>query len=912
MVQTCGRCRRTNPRDANYCYHDGIVLSHRDDDVPADGSAMNLGTQPFTVPLVFASGHACDNFQQLAEACFKERHAALALLRDGSLASFLGGQGRMDLVAAARAAARAHDPERGLDDFLGRLPFALPAARLRVDSPTIDLGTVRVGEDRSLEVPLTNGGMRLLYGTAACATEWLSLGDGAPQSSRLFQCSDRATLPVRILGSKLHAFEKPQEAVIHLESSGGSATVTLRLMVPIQPFPDGVLAGALTPRQLAKKAHEAPREAAALVESGAVARWYRDNGWAYPVQQPCATGVAAVQQLFEALGLVKPPVVEVSADAIHLHGRPGERLEYTLAVITHENRAAIAHGTCNVPWLHVGTPVFRGRSAFLPLTIDAVPGRGNETLHATIAVTANGTQRFAVPVTVAVAAPAGAPHGAPVPVAVAATPPPVAPMAAPAPPVATGHRTAVVAARPAPAPIVMVARAAPAARPSTAAVVVSWLLLAVPALLLLASVLAAALHDYLVPEKTQAPPPSVAAVVDSVPRIDIQFHDAKQPDALEQLWMTDHHPTMRFGVVVDRNGKPDAAGALVRRLTFDPWGRTNNTCLRFDRKDERLFGGAGGSWDEREVKKWKDERGEEHNGTRSVWICDDWKVPVTQLVERVRGEQSRLLDTCRVRYQIKNQDAQPHVIGIRFLLDTFIGANDGVPFTIPGDSALCDTMNDLPAQAGATKLPDFLQALEKPDLAHPGTIAHLRLNVEGLERPGRVTLGAWPSEKLGVLDRYAKGPMTLWQVPLLPMKALGLNDSAVTIYWAEMPLLPGQQREIGFEYGLWNLAAQGSQLAVTVDGAFRPDGELTVIGYVNRSGPGATDETVTLKLPDGFKLVQGDATQHLPPPAVGAKGGNVPITWRVQAGATGRHELVVTAGSGLSQTIHVDIRKSIY
>ena len=36
-----------------------------------------------------------------------------------------------------------------------------------------------------------------------------------------------------------------------------------------------------------------------------------------------------------------------------------------------------------------------------------------------------------------------------------------------------------------------------------------------------------------------------------------------------------------------------------------------------------------------------------------------------------------------VRYQIENKDTQNHKVGLRFLLDTYIGANDGVPFTIP-------------------------------------------------------------------------------------------------------------------------------------------------------------------------------------------------------------------------------------
>jgi hypothetical protein len=50
--------------------------------------------------------------------------------------------------------------------------------------------------------------------------------------------------------------------------------------------------------------------------------------------------------------------------------------------------------------------------------------------------------------------------------------------------------------------------------------------------------------------------------------------------------------------------------------------------------------------------------------------------------------------------------------------------------------------------------------------------------------------------------RHALGPSTLWEVPLLSMKALGLNDSAVTIYWKEQPLKAGATREDGFEYGL--------------------------------------------------------------------------------------------------------------
>jgi hypothetical protein len=915
MTRTCKRCRRVNPREALFCYHDGALLEGAvaGGDVPPDGSAVNVGARPFSSPFLLASGRACHNFNQLALACHADLAGALGLLREGRLEAFLRAEGRADLAAAARAATRATDPARGLDDFLGRLPAAtLLPPRLRVEPAVLDLVTLRAGEDRRLVLTLHNEGMRLLVGSADCgACPWLGLGGGPPLRQKVFQLSGKAVLPVRLLGRHLRAYHKPQEAEVRLESNGGTVLVAVRVNVPVRPFPEGVLAGAVTPRQLAEKARASPKQAAALVESGAVGRWYQDNGWDYPVSGPAVAGVAALQQYFEALGLVKPPRVELSEDAIRLHGGPGETVEYVLAVITQENRLAVAHGTSDRPWLRVGPAISRGRSSFLPLAVPAVPGHPGDTLHATVAVVANGNQRFAVPVTLTVV------ERRP---AVVPAPPPAPPRpAAAAVPVAVASRAAPAPAPPlAPEPTLIepVARAAaPQPPPPTGPTHGLGWLTVVPAVLLAVAMLGAVLRDYLAPTVTSAAPPE--EVVDSVPRIDIRFHDLKKDDELEQVYLNDPEPTLRFGLVELYRGKEVGTDVNVRRLTFDQWGRTNNTCLRFDDGDERLFGGPRGRWEERAAKSWKEE-GKTHHGVKSTWVCDDLKVEVIQFVELVRGEQSNLLDTCRVRYRIENRDGKPHRVGIRFLLDSFIGGNDGVPFTIPGESDLCDTLKDLPAGAKDKKLPDFLQALEKPDLAHPGTVAHLRLKLElpdhkaPLESPVRVTLGAWPNEKLRVLDRKAGGPLTLWDVPVLPMKSLGLNDSALVIYWQEQPLLPGPgaAREVGFEYGLWSLARQGSRLAATVDGSFRPGGELTVVAYVNQAGRG--DETATLTLPDEFKLLAGDETQSVPRPPEGTRGGNRPVTWKVRAGPSGKYALTVKTGSGQSQTIPVEIKSAIF
>ena len=57
----------------------------------------------------------------------------------------------------------------------------------------------------------------------------------------------------------LRAGAKPLEGRLVLESGGGEATVVVRCGVPVRPFPEGVLAGAVTPRQVAERAKASPK-----------------------------------------------------------------------------------------------------------------------------------------------------------------------------------------------------------------------------------------------------------------------------------------------------------------------------------------------------------------------------------------------------------------------------------------------------------------------------------------------------------------------------------------------------------------------------------------------------------------------------------------------------------------------------
>jgi hypothetical protein len=397
MPQVCPKCARLNPAEAAYCHFDGNLLRG------AATPQTDFGVRAFSAPFPFSPGLACHNFAELAVACHRDPAAALEHLRLGRFEAFLTSQGRPDLALAVREALRAPDRRRGLDDWIGNLPGRpLRPAQLRVAPPEIHLGVLPVGQSAQCEVVLHNDGQRLLHGTVTSECPWLLLGEKPRVRQKLFQVHDQETLALYVRGDSLGAFPRPQTAKVVFDSNGGKVTLRVTVTVPIKPFEHGVLAGATTPRQLAEKAREAPREAAVLVQGGEVARWYRANGWSYPVSGPKVSGIGAVQQLLEALGLVSPPRVELDTVAVFLAGAPGERIREELTVLTQERRAVVAHATCDQPWLRVSRTRFHGRCATIPLTVPVVPHEPGTTLRCQVTVAANGNQRFVVPVTLAI------------------------------------------------------------------------------------------------------------------------------------------------------------------------------------------------------------------------------------------------------------------------------------------------------------------------------------------------------------------------------------------------------------------------------------------------------------------------------------------------------------------------------
>lgn len=867
------------------------------------------------------------------------------LLQKGIFENFLTGLGRLDLVMAAQEARKFPDPDRALDTLLERLPCdaeALAPPQLQVESTEINLGTIEAGEDRMLEIRLENSGERLLYGNVtvqvpAKQQAWLRLDEKPGTIQRVIQFQEHMVLPVRLERDRVRASDKPLEATLLIDSSGGTATIRIRADVPVKAFPEAALKGARSPRELAQLAKKSPKDAAPLFESGAVLAWYASNGWEYPVQGPASSGLAGIQQFFEALGLVKAPLVKMNKKRIEWSGSVGDTFEQEIVVTTDEKKPVHAHGTSDHPWLVVERAEVKGQKATIRVRVPQVPNSPGETLKATLTVQSNGDQRFFIPVSLAVG---GRKRATPssgafnfddevVSVVPIDDDEPVTVVA-----IVEDEPVTVVAVANAPALAVVYAvdelteveeiqpieevheireieevpsrslrsEDRPTSRPETRTEtrtetraetraetrpelnrtrpeepdssrsrrskpldgsIVKHLMPLVVLLFALGSVF---VWDYL--------NPPVAGVSTSVlPGLEVAF--SKTTNSRFGLSVVD--PTNSRGREKENKALSPPAG---------PTGETSTVCLRVGGEKGSDFMVGGGQGAERMVSSKTSREG----GTFVFRYPQD-EFEVTQEVRLIKGP-TDTLDTALIRYTIKNTGRRKQMVGLRVLLDTYIGSRDDVPFLIPGTPGFVTTQKVI----GQKDLPQYIEAVENPkDPNNPGTVVRVGLKFPGskLEEPSEVFIGGYQN---GFNQKR-------WDVPRVNID----GDSLVLLYWPETDLNAGESRTMGYSYGLAEIVADGS-LALSAPAVVPPSADFVLTAYVYKAKKGTPYK---LLLPKGLTLADKENAEK----TVDADGERVTMTWRVRAGVASddSFQIRLEGGGATSAPVKVKIQlKSIF
>ena len=292
--------------------------------------------------------------------------------------------------------------------------------------------------------------------------------------------------------------------------------------------------------------------------------------------------------------------------------------------------------------------------------------------------------------------------------------------------------------------------------------------------------------------------------------------------------VVNHDANGKFGVSTT-TGNPDDASDDQKKLTFAIDGSTNNTRLWVDGATP-ILGGKDGriirpiSW----ISQGRLEFEWEYNGIRA-----------TRTVELVTGEVSRGMDTLNVHYRLENHGSTPRTVGLRVMIDSLIGDNDGVPFLVPGQEGLVVT----PQAYAGEEVPSFVRALEVANLLTPGIIVDLGLVPLKGERPAEVFLTHWPgSEAKWNYDRNT------------PFD----SDSAIGLYYKPAKLSSGDVRMVSFTYGLGTISStktKNANLSLTAGGPFRASGKFWLVALVQNS---ASNQEVNIVLPEGLTLGPGE------------------------------------------------------
>jgi len=276
---------------------------------------------------------------------------------------------------------------------------------------------------------------------------------------------------------------------------------------------------------------------------------------------------------------------------------------------------------------------------------------------------------------------------------------------------------------------------------------------------------------------------------------------------------------------------------------------------------------------------------------RGVWRLGSSGVEVRQIITLVSGFSTGNPDTYLIEYEVVNSGNSAHQIGIRLMLDTMLGSNDGAPFQVPGTGSVISEQEWLDDE-----MPFFFfvfNDLQNPDVTAQGSLIGGQVGVP----PDIFQIASW-SGIYGAPFEYTVNT------------ALGFSDSAYAVYWTDRTLGPGESFTGSTYYGLGGLSVDSGPPLVSsllapvfldcADGIVSPN-PFQVALYLENSSAEVTDTvqdiSATLSVPQGLIIPAGSQTQSLPDMA---HDDNLLISWSVLADGTVRGDISyqITIASG--------------
>lgn len=236
-------------------------------------------------------------------------------------------------------------------------------------------------------------------------------------------------------------------------------------------------------------------------------------------------------------------------------------------------------------------------------------------------------------------------------------------------------------------------------------------------------------------------------------------------------------------------------------------------------------------------------------GTEAISTMTIGDIIIKQIITFEVNTNTGREDTGRIRYEVINNGDTFHDIGIRIMMDTMLGNNDGAPFKIPGIGNVVKEVEIV-----GYNVPQYWQAFDNLD--NPSIIASGAFYKSFNEKPDKVQFAAWPSI-------YG----TKWDYEVDSGREV-TRDSAVAIYYDPKSLGPKESKTIDTYYGIGDFALSDTEdelsLRVTAPQKLEVNSQtgsyysnpFTITAYVkNNSSAIAQNVKIDLNLPEELNLI---------------------------------------------------------
>ena len=219
-------------------------------------------------------------------------------------------------------------------------------------------------------------------------------------------------------------------------------------------------------------------------------------------------------------------------------------------------------------------------------------------------------------------------------------------------------------------------------------------------------------------------------------------------------------------------------------------------------------------------------------------------IKVEQILSIVKSSTTGLFDTAQIKYRLINNSNEEKEVGLRIMLDTMLGQNDGAPFRLADKAVTTDNLYL------SGELPRFWQAFDS--ITNPTVTSQGTFRGPGVTVPDRVYFADWGS--------LADGD---WNFDFNPgeefiRKGEYEIDSAIAMMWEPKLLAPNEEVTYVTNYGLGGIKVVPGLLAlgVTSPAEFTFDDNnqsFPVVAYVeNTSEITAENVQVEINLPGMF------------------------------------------------------------